>query len=420
MHYSMVTDALADTGLDAKWGIHFAARARVAKGEKIIELTIGDPDLPPSKKIIDYLCERLQAGRIKYSTNAQDGEALTFALAKRYTERTGREIDASNCMFFPGTQAALYTVMQCLVGHGDKVIVPDPYYATYDGVVRATDAEIVSVPLHFKHRFHLDVRDLEAAITPQCRVLLLNSPHNPTGAVLSEEDVREIGEFCRRHDLWIVSDEVYDELCFTPSASPLNRAVLADRTIVVSSISKSRALPGLRCGWCIAPEEAVKRLSSVADSIFFGSQPFLKDTTAFAIENDFPETTTFREALLRRARIVVDEITASDSLSCHMPEGGMFCVVNVSALNIGSQEFAQHLLDQENVAVMPGASFGQFSEDLIRLSLTVPEETLRDASQRIVRLAKHLSEGPRETDVTRTVTLLSPGHRAGLPLSHAD
>ncbi len=387
MRYAAVTNALTGTALEVKWGIHFAARARVARGDKVIELTIGDPDIPPPARIIDFLRERLQAGRIKYSSNVQDSEALTSALAKRYSRLTKRDINPENCMFFPGTQAALYAVMQCLVGPGDEVIIPDPYYATYDGVVRAAGAGIVSVPLRSKRRFHLDVRDLEAAITSRSRVLLLNSPHNPTGAVLNSDDIEAIGQFCRKHDLWIVSDEVYDELCFVPSASPLNVANLADRTIVVSSISKSRALPGLRCGWCIAPQDAIKRLSSLSDAIFFGSQPFLKDTTAFAVANDFPETAAFRQALQRRASIVVEGLAASDVLSCQLPEGGMFCIVNVSALRMGSREFAGQLLEQEDVAVMPGASFGLFADDLVRVSLTVPDEALREACSRIVRFA---------------------------------
>lgn len=387
MRYAAIADRTADTNPAEKWAVHFAARERAARGESIIEMTIGEPDLPPSPQIIDYLCERARSGHLKYATLGVD-DAFLQTLARKYSRRTGREISTKNCLYVPGTQAALFTVMQALVQEGDEVLVPDPYYATYDGTIRAAGAEVVSIPLRYECRFHLRVEDLEQAITPRSRVLLLNSPHNPTGAVLTATELYEIGLVCKKHDLWIVSDEVYESLCYVPFASPFDLPDLAERTIVISSISKSHALPGLRCGWCVGPLEASRRLTAIADSIFFGSQPFLRDTTTFALDNDFPETTQLHDSLKDRAAIASGILGMSRALRCNVPEGGMFCMVDISQLGMNSLEFAWRLLEVERVAVMPGASFGRFSDSLLRVCLTVPEILLRMACNRIVRFAE--------------------------------
>jgi len=401
MRYATITDRTAGTGSAEKWAIHYAARRRAAAGEPIIEMTIGEPDVLPSPRITKFLCERLRASRFKYATLGAEDDILQ-ALARKYSERTGRQITPDNCVYVPGTQAALFTVMQALVQDGDEVLVPDPYYASYDGTIRAAGAEVVSVPLRYQNSFHLNIHDLEQAVTSRSRVVLLNSPHNPTGAVLSTTELREIGAFCRKHDLWIVSDEVYESLCYVPFASPFDLSDLAERTIVISSISKSHALPGLRCGWCVGPTEACTRLNAIADSIYFGSQPFLRDTAAFALASNFPEVQELNASLKHRAAVAVDILSASRELRCRPPEGGMFCMVDISPLGVSSLDFAWRLLEVEKVAVMPGTSFGRFSNNLIRVCLTVPEERLRTACSRIVALAGRMRDNRAQIAISHS------------------
>jgi arginine:pyruvate transaminase len=174
---------------------------------------------------------------------------------------------------FPGTQTALFATMLGLAERGDTVLVGDPLYATYEGVIRATGAEPVTVPLRAEHGFHLRAEDVEAAVDARARVLLLNTPHNPTGAVLSREEIARIGAVCRWHDLWIVCDEVYEELILDGRdfASPFDDAALAERTVVVSSISKSHAAPGFRSGWAVGPEAFCTRLLPVSETMLFGN-----------------------------------------------------------------------------------------------------------------------------------------------------
>ena len=356
-----------------------------ASGTPVIELTIGEPDIAPDRRLLDEAARAMYAGRTRYS-NGRGEPAIVSALTEKYARRRA-DVTERNILCFPGTQTALYAVMTGLVEAGDAVLVGDPLYATYEGVIASTGARMIPVPLRAERGFHLQAEDVERAVTPETRVLLLNTPHNPTGAVLSAEEIVAIGEVCRRHDLWIVCDEVYEQLIFdVPFASPFDNVDLAERTIVVSSISKSHAAPGFRSGWAVGPVEFCDRLLPVSETMLFGVQPFIADMTAMAVSQEFDTATTMRDNYRRRAELVVDALSASALLDPRMPEGGMFIVIDVSATGLSGEDFAWELLRQQHVAVMPGSSFGEQAEALIRVSLTVPDDQLVTAMRRIVEL----------------------------------
>ena len=391
MRYASITDRLSTLG-SGKWAVHTKARSMAASGDPVIELTIGEPDLPPDQALLAECARAMHAGRTRYSSGRGEPAVLKALTAKYAARRVG--VTEKNILCFPGTQTALFAVMLGLVEAGDSVLVGDPLYATYEGVVASTGAKLVPVPLHPDRRFHLQAVDLEKAITPECRVLLLNTPHNPTGAVLTADEIAAIGAVCKRHDLWIVCDEVYEELIFdTQFASPFDNPDLAERTIVVSSISKSHAAPGFRSGWAAGPEEFCNRLLPVSETMLFGVQPFISDMTAMAVSQRFDTATIMRENYLRRARIVERVLSREPLLSVMMPEGGMFILVDVSATGLTGEAFAWSLLTEQKVAVMPGSSFGAEARDFIRLSLTVPDDTLEEAVGRMAILAASLAGG---------------------------
>lgn len=380
MRYAAITERLAHTG-GAKWAIHQRSREMEAAGADIIELTIGEPDLPPDPQLFEVCHQSMLAGRTGYSSGRGEPELLD-AIAARYARRRAG-IDQSNVLCFPGTQTALYATMMGLTGPGDGVLVGDPFYATYDGVISASGAHRQSVPLRAENGFRLSARDLEASITPASRVLLLNSPHNPTGAVLSAEEVAEIGAVCKAHDLWIVADEVYEELVFDGAfASPFDMPELADRVIAVSSISKSHAAPGFRSGWAVGPQEFCEKLLPLSETMLFGNQPFIADMTAFALNSDLTTSTRMRESYKRRAGLFADTLEKTGAMVPFRPRAGMFIVFDVSATGLDGETFAWRLLDA-GVAVMPGSSFGDNAGKLVRLSLTVPDESVMEACRRI-------------------------------------
>jgi arginine:pyruvate transaminase len=268
----------------------------------------------------------------------------------------------------------------------------DPYYATYEGVIAAAGGTPVPIRVDPDRGFHLTAEEVEKAITPRTRALLMNSPANPTGAVLSRTEIERIGKVCEAHDLWIISDEVYATMTYgnTVFASPFDVPYLEKRTVVVSSISKSHALPGFRCGWIAASPEFCDMCIPVAETMLFGSQPFLEDAMAFALDHDFPEVDAMKQAYEKRARALVKALEGSRTVSARMPEGGMFVMIDVRRTGLSGEAFAWRLLEEEQVVTMPGESFGAGGSGHLRIALTVGVEEITEASRRIARLAERI------------------------------
>jgi arginine:pyruvate transaminase len=383
MRYASVTDRLSGLG-GAKWALHARARAMKAAGDDIIEFTIGEPDVPTPTRFLDAAAKSMQAGRTGYS-NGRGEPGLVAALAARYTARRGREISRDQIMCLPGTQTVLYGILRTLVEAGDEVLLGDPMYATYEGLIAQTGARMVAVPLKPENGFRMQAADVASRITPRSRVLFLNSPHNPTGAVLRPEDIRALGDLAKAHDLWILCDEVYEDLVFpgVPFTSPLDYADLADRTVVASSISKSHAAPGFRSGWCVGPAEFCARMLPLSETMLFGSQPFLADATQLAVSEPSPVADGMAERFARRAGIIADALSGTNGLYVHRPEAGMFALIDVRETGLSGEDFASSLLDRHKVAVMPGESFGAGLSGWLRLSLTQPDDRTALAANRI-------------------------------------
>jgi arginine:pyruvate transaminase len=389
MKFSTITDRLQGLGAD-KWAVHIEGRRRQAKGEDLIFLSIGEPDFLPPAAIMDVANERMRAGRTRYSNGRGEPEVLN-AIAGYYTRRSGHPVAPSQCTFLPGTQTALYASLMTVAEEGDEVLLPDPYYATYEGVIAATGAKLVPIRTSPETGFHLTPEALEAHITKRSRVLLLNTPGNPTGAVLSRPEIEAIGRVAERHGLWIVCDEVYADLTFGSAfASPFDIPELRQRSVSVSSVSKSHAMPGFRCGWTAGSQEFADRLLPLAETMLFGSQPFLEDATAFALNNNFEEVEMMRQAYLSRARTVVSTLSNAPRISARMPEGGMFIMVDVRRTGLSGEAFAMRLLEEEKVVTMPGESFGEGGAGHLRIGLTAKEHELEEACRRIGRLAQRL------------------------------
>jgi arginine:pyruvate transaminase len=260
-------------------------------------------------------------------------------------------------------------------------------------VIAAAGGIAVPVKADPDHGFHVKPEDLVRAITPRTRALLLNSPGNPTGAVLDATEIAAIGAVCEKHDLWIVSDEVYATLTYGNHkfASPFDAPSLEKRTVVVSSLSKSHAMPGFRCGWIAASEEFCARALPITETMLFGSQPFLEDAAAFALQNDFPEVAAQKATYERRARALVEGLRRAKTVSARMPEGGMFVMVDVRKTGLSGDDFARRLLADEAVVTMPGESFGAGGAGHVRVALTVGEDQIAEACRRITKLADRLT-----------------------------
>ena len=390
MRLGKITERPYGRGLE-KWAVHLEGRRRAALGEPLIFLSIGEPDAPPPAAILDEAEKQMRAGRIRYAEGRGEANARR-ALARVYTRQTGRAIHENQFIYLPGTQTALYAAMMTVCDMGDEVLMADPYYATYEGVIAAAGGVTVPVRVDPDHGFHLKAADLEKYITPKSRVLLMNTPSNPTGAVFTRSEIEKIGRLCEKHDLWIISDEVYATLTYgnTVFSSPFDVPELEKRTIVVSSISKSHAIPGFRSGWIAASAEFCDRCIPVTETMLFGSQPFIEDALAFALDNHFPELDAMKRDYEARARALVAALKGSAKVSARMPEGGMFIMVDVRKTGLSGEAFAHRLLEEEGVVTMPGESFGAGGSGHLRVALTVDEAQITEACKRIVRLAEKI------------------------------
>ncbi len=383
MKTTSVTERLAGLG-GAKWGVHLKARDLIKAGADIVEMTIGEPDVPVPAALVEATVTSLRAQRTGYS-NGRGEAGLLDALAARYSTSRGRPFGPENFLCFPGTQTAIFAAMSGIAEAGDEVLVGDPMYATYEGVVRASGADMVPVPLRPEHGFRMQAEDIAARITPRSRAILLTTPHNPTGAILTTTEIAEIGQLAMAHDLWIISDEVYEELIFDEAefASPLADPKLADRVIGVSSISKSHAAPGFRSGWCVGPAAFCEALLPYSETMLFGNQPFIADMTEKAIRDGSEVAPGMAARFSGRATLLADRLEAETDLTVHRPEAGMFALINVSATGFDGEAYAWDLL-QAGVAVMPGSAFGDGLKDWVRVALTISDADFATAVSRII------------------------------------
>jgi len=401
MHYSRLTSRIAGEGA-AAWDIHYRALARQAAGEEVTVLSVGDPDFDTPTPIIESAVASLRGGATHYP-DVQGKLALRQAIANNY-HRQGLDVGPDNIIVMAGAQCGLYAAAQCLLDPGDEVLVPEPSYVTYEAVLRATGAELVQVPLQAEEDFRLDPAALAAAITPRTRAILLNSPHNPTGQLIDGDTWEAIAALCRRHDLWLISDEVYAELIFEGEHHcPATLPDMAKRSVVISSLSKSHAMTGWRLGWVLGPEALIQHLTHLALCMLYGCPDFIQDAACDALQTPPTELSAMREAYRARRDAVCEVLADSTAVTAIRPPAGMFLMVDIRATGLTSQAFADRLLDEEGISVLSGEAFGPSAAGFVRLSLTMEAARLAAASLRLVacaeRVRAELSPTPaREAD----------------------
>jgi arginine:pyruvate transaminase len=403
VRYASLTHRIRGAGADA-WAVHDLAMRRVERGDDVIVLSIGESDIDTPPAIVDTAVRALRAGRTRYMP--QPGtDGLRQAVAGHVGALSEIELTPDRVVFFPGAQAALYAVCQCILEAGDEVIVPEPTYVTYEAVIGSTGAGVVNVPLPPDRGFHLDPADVERAVTPRTRAVLLTSPHNPTGAVMTRDELVAVGEICRRHDLWLVCDEVYAELTFgVEHVGVLSLPGLSDRVVSVSSLSKSHSMTGWRAGWAIGPVELAEHLVYLAMCMLYGSPGFIQDAAEFALTTPLDEVGELFELYRRRAAAIIDEFSKLGALRPRMPEGGMFLMLDVRATGLSGDAFARRLLEQEDVSVLPGEGFGPSAAGHVRICVTTDETRLREACRRISRCADRLIAAHGQAEVLGRAT----------------
>ncbi|MCP5355598.1 MAG: aminotransferase class I/II-fold pyridoxal phosphate-dependent enzyme [Rhodobacteraceae bacterium] len=372
------------------WEIYYRARDLAAGGVTVVNLTIGEHDIRTDPRILAAMAESARAGNTGYTVGAGKPE-LRRAIAERVSARTGVPTGPENVIVTPGGQAALFAAHMVTLDPGDTGLYCDPYYATYPGTIRATGARDVAVPTRPENGFQPEARAI-AARAKGARSLLINTPNNPTGAVYTRPTLEAVAEVVRDHDLWLISDEVYDtQLWSGDHQSPRALPGMAERTLVVGSLSKSHAMTGSRIGWLIAPEPVVAAVTALATNTTYGLPGYIMDAglAALSLGPDFEAGVSgpFR----RRRDLALARLGQANLLRLVPSGGAMYVMVDVRATGLSGEAFALRLLEHERIAVMPGESFGQAASGHIRIALTVADDLLDDALGRLLAFAESLA-----------------------------
>ena len=376
MKLSRRIEGLTGGGSDG-WDIYRKSRAMIAAGIPVTELTIGEHDRRTEPEILDAMHASAMAGHTGYAA-LPGTNSLRDTIAKRVSQRTGIPTTRDNVVIVPGGQAGLFAAHVAACDPGDTALFIDPYYATYPGTVRGAGAVAKAVRARAEDGFQPRA-DAIAAAAPSARSLLINSPNNPTGVVYTPDTLEGIARVTRDHDLWLISDEVYDTQIWSGShLSPRQLPDMADRTLVIGSLSKSHAMTGSRLGWIIGPEDAIAHIINLTTHTTYGVPGFVQDAGEFALKQGPALEEQIAAPFRRRHADAMRRLTAR-GIGIAPSTASMYLMADIRSTGLSGEDFAHRLLDTHHIAVMPGESFGTAAAGHLRIALTVNDERLHSA-----------------------------------------
>lgn len=386
MQISQRLIGLTGGGTDG-WDLFVKARRMIAEGAAVTELTIGEHDIGTAAPVLRAMHDSAMGGHTGYAA-VPGTDALRDAVAARVQARTGVATARENVLITPGGQAALFAAHAAACDPGDVALHIDPYYATYPGTIRGVSAVPRAVPTRAEDAFQPTRAALEAA-APGARALLINTPNNPTGVVYDAATMEAIAQVCRAHDLWLISDEVYDcQVWEGTHVSPRALPGMAARTLVVGSMSKSHAMTGSRCGWVVGPAEVIAQMINLATHTTYGVPGFIQDAAAFALAQGDAFEAGIGAPFARR-RALAREILARQNTVGLVPSGGaMYLMLDIRATAMSGDDFADALLEAHRIAVMPGESFGAAAAGHLRVAMTIDDAAFAQALRTLCAFAE--------------------------------
>ena len=365
---------------------------KAAQYENVIDLTLGDPDIAPSKIIKEAAAKAIFDGKTKYSANAG---LLSFrqAVADNFYKEYGIEVNPDGqIMATVGGMEALYLSLACMLDEGDEVIIFAPYYVNYKQMIRICGGNPVIVNTYEKDGFSISKEMLQNAITERTVAIIINTPSNPTGAVLDADSLKNVAEAAIRNDLIVISDEVYRTLIYNgvKHQSIVTLPEMKERTVVIDSISKRFAMTGYRLGYAIGPETIIANMTKMQENVA-ACAPLPSQYAAIAALEQCAKSTEIVDEFQTRRDYLYEAINSIDGLSCIKPAATFYLFVNIEKSGMDSIEFANRLLEEVQVAVVPGVTYGDNYNNYVRIAYTVKVDILKKAVERINRFMKGLN-----------------------------
>jgi aspartate/methionine/tyrosine aminotransferase len=385
MMRAMKTAARMDSiGTETAFEVSARARALEATGRSIVYLQIGEPDFDTPENVRDAAKAALDSGLTHYPPYAGLPE-LRAAIAADTTSRRGFAVEPSNVFVTVGGKGVMVYAILALVDPGDEVIVPDPGYPIYESMARFVGGTPVPIPIRQSNDFRLDVDELASLITPRTKLIVINSPANPTGGVLTRHDIERIAELALRHDLVVMSDEIYSRILYD-GAEHVSIAALdgmADRTITLDGFSKTYAMTGWRMGYAIVPDWLVKPFGQLIINTISGVTAFAQAGAIEALRGPQDEVDAMVREFHARRDLIVDGLNAIPGFDCLRPQGAFYVFPDVSGTGFTGAELAERLLQEAGVCVLAGTAFGGIGTDHIRISYANSRENLEEALARV-------------------------------------
>jgi aspartate aminotransferase len=357
------------------------------QGRSIIHLELGEPDFHPAPPVVDAVRAAVVEGRDRY-VSPVGIPALRDAVAA-YLKRTRRlEVPWSDVLIAPGCKMALSLAMMALIEPGDEVLYPDPSFPIYPSFARGLGATAVPFYLEEKNKFQPDVAEIAAKVTPRTKVLIFNSPNNPTGTVFSEQALKQIADLAVKHDLWVLADEIYARILFGGEYHSIYALPgMAERTIIIDGFSKSFAMTGWRLGYAVAPKNVIEAMDLLVLNTFTCTAEFTQVAAIEALQDSTNAVDAMVAEYRKRRDLFVAKLNAIPGFRCQSPDGAFYAWVNIEDTGLSADQVARLLLEEAGVAGIAGAAFGTAGKHYLRFSLVSARNLLEEALERIERVS---------------------------------
>src|SRR5246500_1924055 len=375
--------------LNGEGALSVFARAKELErqGRSIIHLELGEPDFHPAAPVVDSLRNAVAAGRDRYC--ATRGISALREEITHYLSRTRNlSIQPEQVLVAPGCKMALSLAMMALIEPGDEVLYPDPGFPIYPSFVRGLGAKAVPFFLEEKNQFQPDLDEIAAKISPRTKVLIFNSPNNPTGTVFSEAALSQIAQLAAKHDLWVIADEIYARILFSGAYKSIwSLPGMAERTVIIDGFSKSFAMTGWRLGYAVAPRRVIDALDMLVLNTFTCTAEFTQVAAIEALNDSTNAVPAMVSEYKLRRDLFVHFLAKIPGFRCHAPEGAFYAWVNIEDTGLPAEEVQRLLLEEAGVAAIAGAAFGAEGKNYLRFSLVSARHLLEEALDRIHRVS---------------------------------
>ena len=388
---SYIAERVTRLNGESAFAILSKAKALEAQGMDVIHLEIGQPDFQTPSNIMEAADRAMANGCTGYSPTLGFNE-LRQAVADYVKKYKNVDAGLENVAIVPGGKPTMFFTMMTLVRPGDEVIYPNPGFPIYESCIKFAEGVPVPLPITAENDFRLDIEKFKSLITPTTKLIIINSPGNPTGGVFEKEDILAMAEVLRdRPDIFILSDEIYDRLVFDGKTfSIASLPEFRDRTLVLDGFSKSYSMTGWRIGYCVANEEIIKRFELLMVNSVSCTCSFTQMGALEALTGSQDSVDRMREEFRKRRDWLVEALNNIDGIKCRLPRGAFYAFPDISSFGLTSKEFADRLLNEEGVALAWGTSFGEYGEGHIRISYATSLENLKEAVKRIRRFTQRL------------------------------